>query len=182
MVARKPQPFTIDIDTREQLPFPFRHIQDQILPFTVERATLAEGDYGVRTPADTPKAARIALERKSLPDLYGSLGNGRDRFRREFERLAGYGYAALVIEAPWEAILSPSQYLRHDTAMSPKSVVRSLLAWSQRYGVHVFPCPNRQFAEQLTYRLLERWEVDRREGKRPEPVTVELGGNLDVVA
>lgn len=59
----------------------------------VERATLREGDYSARG-----LEGRVAIERKSVSDLVGSLTHGRERFVRELERLATYDFKAIVIE------------------------------------------------------------------------------------
>jgi ERCC4-type nuclease len=158
--ATKTKPFTIIVDTREQLPFDFASVKSPAVPFSVVRQMLETGDYSVEAPLTATKADMIVIERKSLADLYGSVGVDRDRFEREFKRLSEYGYAALVIEATWEQIADPNKYLKHLTLMQPKAVVATLVAWSQRYGVHVFTCPGRVFAEKLTYRLLERWARD----------------------
>ena len=156
------QAMTIRVDTREQSPFDFASVASPVIPFTTVRATLQTGDYDLAAFADAGRdpIEQIVVERKSLSDLYGSLGHGRERFEREFQRMADYGYAAVVIESDWLQIMRPNDYLRHPTLVRPKSVVQTLLAWSQRYEVHVYPCPGRRFAEQLTHRMLERWARD----------------------
>lgn len=155
--------FTIIVDTREQAPFEFRNIKpaEPDLACRIARGKLDEGDYGLEVPMFAPKVDRIAIERKSLADLYGSFTAGRIRFEAEFKRLAEYGYAAVVVEADFRQIVQPNEHLKHQTAACPKSIVASMLAWSQRYGVHWWLCPTRQFAESLTYRALERWARDR---------------------
>lgn len=35
------------------------------------------------------------------------------------------------------------------------------LAWHMRYGVHIWPCPGRAFAEKITYLLLDRFYRDQ---------------------
>jgi ERCC4-type nuclease len=151
---------TIIVDTREQRPFTFREIKTPAVPFTVTTGTLDTGDYSVETDLLATPGDKIVVERKSLADLYGSLSAGRVRFAREAERLAEYGYAAIVIEADYPTIMQPSNVLRYPTSMNPRSVIATLIAWSQRYDIHVYACPGRHFAEQLTYRLLERWFRD----------------------
>ena len=79
------------------------------------------------------------------------------RFERELEKLATYDYAAIVIESSLKNCLVPAAYSR----MNPKSVVNSLLAWSIKYGVHVWFAENRKLAETLTYRLLEKYYKER---------------------
>jgi DNA excision repair protein ERCC-4 len=87
--------------------------------------------------------------------LYGTLGQGRDRFERELARLAAMAWAACVIEATWpELCAEPPPH----TQLPPKIVFRSILAWSVRYPrVHWFPAGPRRLAEVTTFRLLERW-------------------------
>lgn len=149
------------IDTREQQPYEFRQMPSD-LPYAVFRTTLDAGDYlcdrrgaGGRTPATC-----AAVERKSLTDLYGTASRGRQRFEAELARMQPYGFKCIVIEAEWSAILQPNRYLVHPTNMRPKSMLASLLAWGQRYGVHIYTCPGRAVAERIVFRLLERWYKD----------------------
>lgn len=75
------------IDTREQKPLEFPHLQ------TV-RGTLQTGDYGLQGLPDW------GIERKSVPDMVNSLTGERERFWRELERLRGMqgrGFARLLI-------------------------------------------------------------------------------------
>jgi len=165
-------PFTVAIDTREQSPYGFFN-----LPFggdgrrlVVERKviTLSAGDYSICKPDMT---GRIAIERKSLPDLFGTLGKGRERFCRELERFREYDYAAVVIEADWKEICNPfSSRANWRAKMSPRSVFGTLLAWTQahvteksRYPyVHWFTAGNRRMAEVITFGLLERFYWDHK--------------------
>jgi DNA excision repair protein ERCC-4 len=159
------------IDQQEKLPYDFASVHSPVLPFTTETCHLVTGDYCSPDPQpalhDTSSCSPgcAVVERKTLSDLYSTLGQHRARFERELHRLSYCGYAALVIEADWATIAQPNAVLDHPTKLSPKSVIATLLAWSQRYHVHLFPCPNRNFAEQLTFRLLERWVRDK--GRRP---------------
>lgn len=159
-MPRTAQTLTIRIDTREQDPFTFESVRMPYYPFRVTRGTLPTGDYADDGRIAMPPGAQAVVERKSLADLYGTMTRGRDRFERECTRMAEYGYAAIVIEATWEQIMRPNDYLRHGTRMVPRAVVAGLIAFAQRYGVHVIPCPGRRFAEQLTHRIIERWARD----------------------
>jgi DNA excision repair protein ERCC-4 len=157
----RPQ-IAILVDDREKLPFAFvgcTPINPAAL-VTIERTRLPEGDYSLWADLLTPKSSRIAIERKSLADLYHSATSERMRLEDEFQRLSEYGYAAIVIEADWRAIYSPNEHLKRPTETVPKSVVGTLIAWSQRFGVHVWACPSREFAEKTTFRMLERWARD----------------------
>ena len=146
-------PFVIVTDAREKNPFSFAAIDPP--PATIVK-TLPTGDYSL-----AGFESRITIERKSLSDLFGSCGNGRERFEREIIRMARFDYAAVVIEADWTAILrSPP----HHSKLNPKTVYASIIAWSQRHHIHFWLCPNRQFAERTTYRILERYHRDVQAG------------------
>jgi len=152
-------PFQIIIDTREQRPFFFDRVGDPDFPgLSFEYGTLHTGDYSIKD-MDTPACTHsICIERKSLPDLFGSSGRGRERFEREYQRMAEFDYAELVVEADFNAVF---KYPPMASMMRPKAVYRTILAFSQRYGVSAWFCPNRQFAERHTYLSLKRFYDDR---------------------
>jgi DNA excision repair protein ERCC-4 len=149
-LKKKRLPMVVIRDTREQNGYDFACITPSP---EVKVATLATGDYSLEGLED-----RITIERKSLSDAFGTFGQGRGRFERELERMSVMQYAAVVIEADWDTIV------RRPPARSrllPKTVVASINAWSQRYRIHFWTCPNREFAERYTFRLLERFWKDR---------------------
>ena len=117
---------TIQIDTREQNPLRFENVPS-------ERATLECGDYGVRGFSE-PSCRRFIIERKSLDDLCGTLGKGRDRFMREVELLMRYQFRALVIEAVQDQV----ELAQYRSTISPTAIVSTLDALSVRAGLHVF--------------------------------------------
>ena len=123
---------------------------------TMIRGTLQQGDYGIEG-----MGARVAVERKSAADLFGTLAGGRRRFVRELERLQERcEYAAVVVEADWSALFTtPPEY----SQLPPRNVFRSVLTYQQRYPrVHWWFCPGRRFAELTTFRILERfWREDQ---------------------
>lgn len=145
------EPFTVIIDSREQLPYSF--------PPEVKTVTrkLDAGDYAVDGLEHL-----MAVERKSANDICGTLGNGRTRFIRELERMQSIKYRALVIEADWRGL---RVFVETETKMSWASVRGSLLAMNYRYGINLFPCTNRRWAEALTYQLLRRVYLDAQEPK-----------------
>jgi DNA excision repair protein ERCC-4 len=150
----------VTIDTREQSPFEFSGfttdvIAGKLFPLTVttERGTLKSGDYSIAGHHDA-----VAIERKSVEDLFGTLGQGRDRFERELARLDAMRYAAVVVEGDWSRIVfGPPTYSK----LSPKTVFRSVIAWQQRYrNVHWWMCLDRRFAEAVTLRALMRFKSE----------------------
>lgn len=154
-------PFTVIIDTREQAPYQFRtfkadakHKTQSGIPrplfIQTEIATLKTADYSIKG-----FESEIAIERKSLTDLFGTLGSGRDRFKRELERLSQFQVAHVVIEADWKTILySPPER----TKLDPKSVFRSINAWEQEFPtIHWQFMGMKAIAEHKTFRILERF-------------------------
>ena len=145
-MSKKTSMPAIIIDTNEQLPYIFLSIKP--VPAVIYHK-LETGDYSISGFEN-----QITIERKSMSDLFKSTGNDRDRFEREFERMSLFPYAALVIEGDLSSIFLNPPY---PSQMEPKSVYRTLLSWSEKYGVHVWPCPDRVFAEKTTYLLLNFW-------------------------
>ena len=151
-------PFTIVVDSREQLPYEFGGMEGSagetvVVPMVVKG--LASGDYSIEGMED-----RIAVERKSLDDLYGSVTWGRDRFEREIERLAELtGFAAVVIEATWPEIMAPAEYRPGwINQTEPRSVVGTVLTWAMRYPrVHWITAGDRPHAEVITFGILQRF-------------------------
>lgn len=155
-------PFRIVIDTREQFPYSFTGIEGDakekrrplVIPTVV--ATLQSGDYAI-----DGFATEIAVERKSKIDLFGTLGNGRDRFVRELERLQEMTYAAVMVEADWEAVMKVPPL---HSNLNPKTVYRSVIAWQQRFPrIHWWFVPDRRFAEITTFRILQRFFKENRD-------------------
>jgi len=137
--------FIVVIDSREQQPYTFQNIKPEP-PETIRRG-LKTGDYSISGLEN-----KICIERKSLIDLFGSVGTGRIRLEAEFERMQSFDYAALVIESDLSSIFTnpPGR-----SKMNPKAVFRTLISWSIKYNVCIWPCWNREAAERVTYLLLK---------------------------
>lgn len=144
------KPLPIIQDQQEQTPFKFNWVVPRPI-ITVKH--LKTGDYSLEGFEE-----QMTVERKTLIDLFGSLGNSRAREERKFKRMAKMKFAAFVIEADWHTIFRmPPIY----SDMKPKSVYRTLISWSMKYNVHVWACPNRAFAAKTTYAMLERfWKIN----------------------
>lgn len=148
-------PFTILIDGREKTPYAFHGLRADAdharCPIVVRCAWahLPTGDYSIQG-----HEREVAIERKSLADLYSTLGQHRERFETEHERLSHFDFGAVVIEATWDQILyHPPEF----SLLLPKTVFRTFCSWTVRYHVPWFPAGSRRGAEVMTYRLLEKW-------------------------
>lgn len=155
--ARVVAPFTILIDSREGLPYTFEGIRanaDQghaLVHVPTMRTGLPAGDYGLLG------YPQIRLERKSREDLYASVVR-RANFEGRLERMSELAYGAVIVEAErMDLIRNPPAFTKY----SPRALSRTLIAWDMRFPVKWHFMPGREAAEILTYRLIERFWLDR---------------------
>ena len=148
-------PFTIIVDSREQSSYDFRNLKsdakDGGVPIVVktERRALKTGDYSIDGFEDL-----FSVERKELGDLFHCMGTDRNRFEQQLTRLNELDYACVVIEADLARIRRG-----HDMSkLLPKSIFRSIVSYQiDRFpNVHWWACPGKLFAEQITFRILQR--------------------------
>lgn len=145
----------IVIDSREQKPYrKWRHFDNGA---SVIFQGLQVGDYSIEGFED-----QIAIERKTLDDLLGSLSSGRDRFERELNRASAMPYFALVIECSLKDIGKS----RYRSAMLPKAVFQSLMAFSVRYRLPIFFAGSRLYGQIMVESLLLKFarEQEKKDG------------------
>jgi len=128
---------TIVIDSREQRPLSFQN-----LPSIT--AGLPTGDYSVAGMEDD-----FCVERKSIPDLFGSLTSGRDRFMREIVRMNAYPFRRLLVIGSEQEIEAGSLRAK---GINAKSIIHSLYAIEGR-GVPVTFAASEASAASI----VERW-------------------------
>ena len=138
-------------DSREQEPFDFSG--DAYAGTTVVQGSLVTGDYSVRGLEN-----RVAVERKSLPDLVHCLGADRERFTRELERSRALESFCVVVESSWQE-LAKGQYR---SRMLPKAACASIMAFMSR-GTQFFFAGSRPAAEWVTHSFLRFYAQDRLE-------------------
>ena len=144
-----PEAVTAIVDTREQIPL-------DLSPLRIVTGTLTTGDYSVRG-----LEAVIAVERKSLPDLLGCIGQHRERFDREVQRLLAYPCRAIVVEATW-GDLEAGQW---QSRITPAAAIGSVLGWIAA-GVPIIMAGDHARAGRYVSRLLftaarRRWRECR---------------------
>ena len=136
---------TILVDTREQRPFTFEHERYDV---QIQPGTLTVGDYSLAGLQD-----KVAVERKSLPDLVGCLGRERERFERELQRGAALDAFAVVVEAAW-ADLAGGNFR---SQLNPHAACQSVLAFMARYRVPFLFAGSRAAAEYAAWGLLRQF-------------------------
>lgn len=171
-------PFTILVDSAEQQPFEFKGIRadadQQYRPMLVKtewrplgRHPDGMGDYSI-----DGLVGQVHLERKSIPDLQGTLlafGDRRDRFEVELSNLSRCKSAAVVVEGTIaQAVIVPERG-KKPKQINAKIMLRSILAMQQDYAVPWFFCDDRRMAEVVAFRFLERfWRKQQERLKESE--------------
>lgn len=102
-----------------------------------------------------------ALERKSLSDLLGVIGQGRERFEKEVDRLLAYPVRGIFVEANWQDIESGN----YRSEIKPAAAIGSLIGWAAR-GLPIFMCGSHERCGKFITRMLfiaarRRWRENR---------------------
>lgn len=122
------------VDSREQSPLTFVH------EYITEVVTtkLSVGDYGAEfSDGFRPN---IYFERKGLSDLFGTLGSGYPRFRKELERAKqSSSLLFIIIEGTFGDIF---RGYPHSTIQGI-TIIRKLFTLYFKYGVHFVCCESR---------------------------------------
>ncbi len=141
MARRKGKKFGIVIDTREQTPWGFEG-------YETERRGLKEGDYSIIGYED-----EVRIERKSVPDIVGTISRRRRPFERELERLQAIPYTFVLIEGSWA---TTQKYCASQTQYNPKSLDNSILTFQMRYPrTQWLWRPNRYYAAVTAEKLFD---------------------------
>jgi len=134
----KPEGIIAVIDRREQLPYDLR-------PLKSVPGSLQSGDYSL-----LGLESDVALERKTVDDLAHCIGQDRDRFIRELERLQSFRHVALVVEGDWRH-LTEGQYR---SRLNPKSAANSIISWISKYRVPVVFVGDREAGQDFVKNFL----------------------------
>ena len=121
------------VDTREQKPLTFEHLRTR-------SCTLHTGDYSIER-----LESRYTVERKSVPDLVGTLTRRRDAFLRELDRMRGYDFARLLIIGTHDELLR----VLSSRKVSESSILGSLSAIDARGVPVVWRATPEQAARQI---------------------------------
>lgn len=137
------------VDTREQLPL-------DLSPLQAVAGTLPTGDYSVKGLEGV-----VAIERKSLGDLLGCIGQHRERFDREVQRLLAYPCRCIVVEASWPDL----EQGEWRSKVTPSAAIGSVLGWIAQ-GVPIIMAGDHARAGRYVSRLLftaarRRWREAR---------------------
>jgi len=124
----------IIVDTREQKPL----WNKNTLATTIESKGLKVGDYSLKNHEN-----KIAIERKSPTDLFGTLGAGHKRFKKELEKAADYDYFGIYIESSFMSILNKNFENSYRSKMKGFVIIKILETLKLKYNIDVVFCNNR---------------------------------------
>ena len=155
------QPLRIVIDEREQTPWAWT--PDMA---TTELRSLVAGDYALAEDCEEVKgrkmlAVRFAIERKSLDDFLGTIGNGWERFQRELVRMEAFPARVVIVEGNFadvcfkdvgDGLIAPEH---NHPQMRPAFVARRISELTMM-GVSVLLAGDAGLAAGLAYRVFRR--------------------------
>ena len=145
------------IDQQEKLPLPFKvggnvtEIITKHLPF---------GDYWCELENGTE--IPIMFERKSIPDLYGTLSNHEqlDRHKNKLKKAELVNSKLyLIIEGTLFDVLDGTSR----TSVEPEPLVKRIFTFKVKYGFEPVFCTDRE--EMMRY-IIETWEAWGRNWKK----------------
>ena len=136
MVVNK---YTIVVDSREQKPLWDKDI-------IVKK--LDVGDYSIDGYEDL-----ISIERKSLMDLFGTLGKGHARFNKEIERSKSLDYFAIVIDGTVSQCLLKDFKGSYRTSMRGYVIFAILVTLHLKHGIPFFFTNGRSESKRLIKEL-----------------------------
>jgi len=144
------------IDTREQLPLDFRI--GKVIE-SVSYHALKTGDYSIIGYED-----KIAIERKNPNDLFGSVGKNHKRFQRELDRATSFDYFAILVEQPFNVILTKDFEGSHFSKMRGDVVIKILYTLKFKYGIDVIFCNGRKEAKNIIKNIFMAYLKDGAKG------------------
>ena len=134
-------------DSREQSNLEF----NSPLVEYVMKSKLEYGDYAAIINGEM---APIVFERKSLPDLYGTLGKGMVRFKKEINRsIEDDRKLVIIVEKPLKTVVKG--YRR--SKMRGISVVRTLFTLMLKHHIPFVLCSNREEMELYITECFNSW-------------------------
>ena len=124
-------------DTREQKVLQFNH------PFITEvvRKKLDAGDYAVEFSDGFSPA--VVFERKSITDLFGTLGDGYARFKKEILRAKKANTTLIIII---EGTLTEVRQGIERSFRSGDTIISQLFTIRTRHGIETVFCDGREEA------------------------------------
>jgi len=135
------------IDSREQAPLEFESPTITETP----KVALKVGDYGCRYKNGYEPP--VYFERKSIADLFSTLGGGYPRFKRELLRAKDNAYhLILIVEGSIGKVLKGAKY----SSMAGSSILKKMFTLWIKYDLIPVFCKDR---EEMSRFIIEYYEA-----------------------
>lgn len=136
--------YQIIVDTREQRPLWKKTIFQK----------LDVGDYSFKHN-EIDFSNIIAIERKSLSDLFGTLGQGHLRFKKEISKALNLSYFAIVIDGSLTQIITKKFDGGEFIKMKGETISKILFTLHLKYGINVFFSKGRNDSKRIIKSIFE---------------------------
>jgi len=130
-------------DTREQLP---------VFNANTIRRALKEGDYSIEGLEN-----HLVLERKSPGDLYQSILQNHDRFKREIYRATIKGKKFYILVECKKEIFLSMMWSDRPLRARPMTLAKIINTIEQRYGIVFVWCHGRDVMKEEIKRILKEY-------------------------
>ena len=135
--------YTIIVDSREQKPYFNKNI---------EVKGLKTGDYSIKGYEN-----KICIERKSLIDLFGTLGAGNKRFKKELERAQELDYFAIIIDGTFRQVRDKDFEGSYHSKMKGYIINKILFTLIVKYNIHVFFGGDRKQSKSIIKQIFDAY-------------------------
>jgi len=139
-------------DSREQNPIRFEHFKTDA---NIEYVIVDKLCYGDYSAVSGDKTCQLFFERKSLGDLFGTLGKGYSRFKKEIARCNLDGNKlVIIIEGTLRDVLNGHKH----SQMSGIGIIRTMCTLQWKYGVQFVCCSSREEMALYIIEQFSAWE------------------------
>jgi len=139
--------YTIIVDTREQL---------ALFKTNIIRKKVDTGDYSI-IYKDVDYSNKIAIERKSMGDLFFTLSAGHKRFKNELHRALDLEYFAIVIDGSYSDCIYKQFPGANMTRMRGNVISSILFTIHMKYGINFFFSNNRTQSKAIIRELFSTY-------------------------
>ena len=136
--------YKIIVDSREQEPL-WR-------TGNIERKGLKTGDYSIEGHED-----KFALERKSCADLFGTLGKGHARFKKELARADDLDYFAIIIDGSYTNVRNKEFEGAKYSKMKGYVMTAIVFTLHIKYGINIFFTNGRLESKKIMKELMDAY-------------------------
>ncbi|MBW1794827.1 MAG: hypothetical protein JRJ38_10420 [Deltaproteobacteria bacterium] len=142
-----PKP-TVIIDSSERMGYTFCRFSNWFAGTVKKR--LKHGDYSIQGMEE-----QISIERKTLPDLVGSIIFKRKQFIKNMEQFSNLKKKCVVIEASFSEVKS----LYSESNAHPNAVVGSLIAIQEKWDIPFYFLDSFELSEEFVASMLSKYHA-----------------------